>query len=217
MTRPRQKSRADQDFYDFNTPCRELAAKAVTQEQLETLFDALDRADEQFPGDPGKATKKALHAVIKFVCASPLNSNGRFSRPLELLYAQGGRALIWEKGSGGVNVRKPEHHIRAAAAFVVSQLVASGLTREVAAARVAPVLAAARFPFGKRRANPANTILAWRRDYARKTDNSAAGRAYKEYAKNPPVVFDGDTKTRERAALKWLSALLGRASYGDVA
>jgi hypothetical protein len=129
--------------------------------------------------------------------------------------AQGGQALAKEGGSGGVHTRRAEHHVKAGAAYVMDQLHRAGMPRELAAERVAEVLAAGRFPFGKRRKRVVDGVMAWRRDYPRGNDSAAL--AYQKLTTKPPYKVEGNLKTQERIALKWLGDLLARAGYGAVA
>jgi hypothetical protein len=226
---PKSKgSRADHDFFDFNRSQHERAAESVTIEQLRDLFEALDRADEQFGainGDDRTPTLEALKAVVEFLAQSPMNENGRFSRPFELLIselrnrpaAKGSILPAEGSGSRAVNGRASTHHVKAAAAFATEFLRAHAkMGVAEAAGEITNVLSARNFSFGKHRSDKAAAIKAWRRDYPRDRDNSRAALIFRTYCKTPPVTVSGDAARDRAAVIRWLGGLLGRAGYGSV-
>jgi hypothetical protein len=230
---PRQRSRADHEFFDFNDPLHTRAANRVTPEQLTHLFEQLDRADERFPADARAATLSALKAVAEFLTASPLNGNGRFSRPFELLITELRKRPRSEVerilpttggGSGGINARESDLHAKAAAAYTVEFLHAiTGASIDRAAAETAAELTARRFRFAGQRSDKALTVKSWRRDFTRDNirnkdgsirEPSPAALVYRGYLANSPVAPTGDKRKDRAAILAWLVTLVGRAGYG---
>jgi hypothetical protein len=213
-------------FVDFNSAPSPtvLAAAASTHETLVALFDKLARADDALslnPDTPRAPVLDALRAVIEFAAANPNNVNGRFTRPLELLWVEvsaaghaPARSILPTVGggSGGVNRRRVAHHVKASAAFAVEQLHQSGLTVAAAAGEVAGVLIDYGFPFGANRADSAAAVKAWRRDYPRAA--SPAAKHYRDLAAAPPLALSGTSEAYREAVLARLRDQLERAGYG---
>jgi hypothetical protein len=225
-------SRTEHPFFDFNDPLHDRAAKGVTPEALSRLFKRLDHADENF-GETGRtqraAALAALEAVVEFLATTAFNTNGRFSRPLELLYAElknrpdGNKRILPAAGggSGGINSRSSDQHVKGAAAFAVEFMHShAGYTVEAAAGDIANALHARGFHFAARRDDKGQSITAWRRDYQRPHRGGSkvpsAAKIYKGLCTTPPVKITGDAATDAAAIREWLGALLGRAGYGAV-
>ena len=229
MPKPKSKpaaSRADPPMYDFNRTEHEKAAAAVTQDQLETLFVKLDRADELFDREretPRKAAIAALSAVIDLLFSNPTNRNGRFSRPIELLVTELGSrepALAGQilprppAGQSAATKDAPRHHAIGAAVFAAELLFKTGLSLDEACAATAKQLAESGFKFARRRTSGAGAVKAWRRDINRK--NNAPAAAYRFYVANTPQQSTGNVQGDRDAIIAWLKALLARAGYGPV-
>lgn len=241
MTAPKKGARSraiEPHAFDFNTspqPAAIHAASAVTVADLHTLFESLDRADEKFaPSGTAQraAALDALAAVVQFLAASPFNSNGRFSRPLELLYTElrdrpisrGARILPdTGGGAGGVDSRPSDDHVRAAAGFALEFLhKQTRIPLALAAGGVADMLAAHGFAFGDRRSDKGAAVIAWRRDYSRcangkNTPALRGGAIFHGFRASAPFVTTGDAEADRDAALGWLAALVTRAGYGATA
>ncbi len=228
----------DRDYFNFNrpedAPVYLRAAKGVTPETLANLFKQLEQANEEFAPTPAgqrQGALIALGAVARFLAASGLNGNGRFSRPLELLYTElrkrplsrGIRILPDDGGGeGGFRSAMSDDFVIAAAAFTLEVLCAKRHSRFTPAARsIAEILDAHGFPFGERRTDKGDAIKAWRRDYL--LPLKRAGRTktphristiLREYRASPPFPISGNAQTDRSTALEWLSGLVARARYG---
>lgn len=224
------------DFFDFSRhpkPTHELAAQAVTREQLSCLFEQLDRADEMFADDNRQAVLAAVGAVVSFLTSTPHGDTGRFSRPLELLIAElrDRKSLAKDRivppsgsGAGGIFSGRNKHYVKAAAAYAVEFMNAETAASIPEASKViADVLAESSFRFGAKRSDKWKAIQAWRKEYQRQrsttTDHAGIERAanfYRKLVANPPVKTVRNAENDRAAILHWLKALVARAGNGSV-
>lgn len=228
-------SRADRPhFLDLNEPQSTpavLSARAVTVDQLSSLFEQLDRADELFDTDQNAGALAALKSVTNFCAVARLNGNGRFSRPLELMFVElrkrprGEGPRIFApigSGAGGVNGRLSDHYIKASAIIALETMnERAGLSMHTAAGKVAGELDARGFPFGAKCRSKTQAVKNWRHDHVQMAKpngrQTQVTNAYRQIRAEWPLRLAPPGDSNPAVILGWLCSQLARAGYGPVA
>jgi hypothetical protein len=201
------------------------AANAVAADDLQELFDTLGSVDQRLwdkKADNRQAALDALEAVNRFLNASPLNARGRFSRALELLWAElidapdanpGEILYRRDRDASGSTRKRPRYYAMAAAAHAADAMHGAGTPLDTACENVVAILEAHGFQFGRERATDkkrADAIKAWRKGNAAR----AVSLYFDKMTGSSPIPRDDVWNADKTAAIRaWLATALVRCGY----